>query len=111
MDARQAINWITRSARVPDTRVGVVLNSHTRRGVVVQELLEAAQGEATYNAPRSRLVYRNGACVTLYTEADHLRGTEHHHVWIAGVPLMDLRVEAALLGLRLGPNPKVVFTE
>lgn len=68
-----------------------------------------------YEPSKRKLTWPNGAIGSIYSgeEPDRLRGPEHYDVWIdepAHMSAIELVWDNMLLGLRLGPRPRVCAT-
>jgi phage terminase large subunit-like protein len=69
----------------------------------------------SYEPSKRRLTFPNGSLVTTYSadEPDRLRGPQHHYAWVdewAAMRQAQTMLDMLLLGLRLGPDPRAVFT-
>lgn len=123
---RAGAEWVRETAMLNgDARIALVAGSlGEARSIMVEGdsgVLAIAQdrNRPFYEPSLKRLTWPNGATAFLYSaaEPESLRGPQHSHAWcdeIGKWPGVSNKAEAAwdnlLMGLRLGPHPKVVAT-
>ena len=123
---RAGAEWVREIAEnEPDARIALVAASlHEARSVMVEGesglmAICPPHRRPRYEPSLRRIVWPNGAQGLLYSagEAEALRGPQHSHAWCDEIAKWDDGTGQArrawdnlLLGLRLGPAPRIVAT-
>lgn len=117
---RTGCEWVHRRTKVSGRIALVSPTGPDARDVLVEGesgiLATARPGKTpTWEPSKRKLTWPNGAVASIYSgeEPDRLRGPQHHDALVdegAHIPLMADVWDNLLLGLRLGPHPRICAT-